>query len=212
MGNLLERACMEGWNGWMDKTELCLPPAYMLVSCSDYSLTLKMETCYSKTSVDFQQTTWRYIPENRALHNHHCENLKSYTFWILQASLQEICRHGLDPPAQHIYTGPLYFLDGVRTWSLTKSHLECNYFKWSLKDLLTRMCSYKVIHPGITTRSAFIAWITDLTFGIKWPLNASSICYVFSSHCLVTDPNNVLCLCLYQLAIVSQLIQLSTLN
>jgi hypothetical protein len=38
-----------------------------------------MEAIYSsKTSVDFQQTTWRYIPEASTLHNHRCENLKSY--------------------------------------------------------------------------------------------------------------------------------------
>jgi hypothetical protein len=29
-------------------------------------------------SVDTQQTTWRYIPEDGTLHNHCCENLKSY--------------------------------------------------------------------------------------------------------------------------------------
>jgi hypothetical protein len=29
------------------------------------------------TSVDFQRTTWRYIPEDRSLHNHRCENLRS---------------------------------------------------------------------------------------------------------------------------------------
>jgi hypothetical protein len=28
--------------------------------------------------VDFQQTTWHYIPEDRTLHNHCCENLKSH--------------------------------------------------------------------------------------------------------------------------------------
>jgi hypothetical protein len=40
----------------------------MLVSCLAYS-TLKMNaTCYSETSVDFQQTTWRYIPEEITLH------------------------------------------------------------------------------------------------------------------------------------------------
>jgi hypothetical protein len=35
--------------------------------------------CSSETSVDFHQTTWRYIPEDRTLHNHRCENLKSCT-------------------------------------------------------------------------------------------------------------------------------------
>jgi hypothetical protein len=44
---------------------LCLPPAFTLVSCSAYSSTLKMEAiCSSETSVDFQRTTLRYIPED----------------------------------------------------------------------------------------------------------------------------------------------------
>jgi REP element-mobilizing transposase RayT len=37
-----------------------------LVSCMDYSSTLKMEaTCSSASSVDFQQTKWRYISKCR---------------------------------------------------------------------------------------------------------------------------------------------------
>jgi hypothetical protein len=34
--------------------------------------------CSSETSGDFQRTTQRYIPEESTLHNHRCENLKSY--------------------------------------------------------------------------------------------------------------------------------------
>jgi hypothetical protein len=34
--------------------------------------------CSSETSVDSQRTTQRYVPEGSALHNHRCENLKSY--------------------------------------------------------------------------------------------------------------------------------------
>jgi hypothetical protein len=34
--------------------------------------------CSSETSVNFQRTTRRYIPEDSTLHNHRCENLKSY--------------------------------------------------------------------------------------------------------------------------------------
>jgi hypothetical protein len=34
--------------------------------------------CSSETSVDFQRTTRSYIPEDSILHNHRCENLKSY--------------------------------------------------------------------------------------------------------------------------------------
>jgi hypothetical protein len=46
-----------------------LPPAFTLVSCSAYSSTLKMEAIYfSETSVDFQRTTRRYIPQDGTLH------------------------------------------------------------------------------------------------------------------------------------------------
>jgi hypothetical protein len=64
--------------------ELCLPPAFTLVSCSAYFLTLKMEAiCSSETSVDSQRTTWHYIPEDGTLHNHCCENLESYISKLL---------------------------------------------------------------------------------------------------------------------------------
>jgi hypothetical protein len=57
----------------------CLPPAFTLASHLAYSLSMKMETtCSSKTCVDFQRTTLRYIPEDGTLDNHRCENLKSY--------------------------------------------------------------------------------------------------------------------------------------
>jgi hypothetical protein len=35
--------------------------------------------CSSETSVDLQRATRRYIPEDSNVHNHHFENLKSYT-------------------------------------------------------------------------------------------------------------------------------------
>jgi hypothetical protein len=43
--------------------------------------------CSSETSVDFQQTTRRCIPEDRTLHNHRCKNLKSY-YCILFSTLE----------------------------------------------------------------------------------------------------------------------------
>jgi hypothetical protein len=56
-----------------------LATCFTLVSCSAYYSTLKMEVaCSSEMSVEFQLTTRRYIPEDRTLHNHRCENLKSY--------------------------------------------------------------------------------------------------------------------------------------
>jgi hypothetical protein len=40
---------------------------------------MEMEAvCSSETSVKTQRTTQRHIPEDDSLHNHDCENLKSY--------------------------------------------------------------------------------------------------------------------------------------
>jgi hypothetical protein len=64
--------------GWYPGPTL---PAYTLVSCSASSSTLMMEaTRSSESSVHFKQNTWRYIPEDRTLYNHRCENLISYAF------------------------------------------------------------------------------------------------------------------------------------
>jgi hypothetical protein len=53
--------------------------ACMLVSCSGYFSTLKIEAiCSSETLVD-SQWTWRYIPENGTLHNHRCGKGKAIT-------------------------------------------------------------------------------------------------------------------------------------
>jgi hypothetical protein len=44
-----------------------------------YSSTLKMEAIFSsETSLNFQRNIQRYIPEGSTLHNHRCENLRSY--------------------------------------------------------------------------------------------------------------------------------------
>jgi hypothetical protein len=52
---------------------------FTLISCLAYSLTLKLGANYSsEMSVDFQWATRRYSPGDGTLHNHLCENLKSY--------------------------------------------------------------------------------------------------------------------------------------
>jgi hypothetical protein len=40
----------------------------------------------SETSVATQRTTRRHIPEDDTLHNHHCENLKSYNINYVRTS------------------------------------------------------------------------------------------------------------------------------
>jgi hypothetical protein len=57
---------------------LSFPPAFTLFSCLVYSSTLKMEATCSATSVNFERTARRYIPEDRTLRNYLCEDLKSY--------------------------------------------------------------------------------------------------------------------------------------
>jgi hypothetical protein len=40
--------------------------------------------CSSETSVDIQLTKRRYIPEYGTLHNHRCDNLKSYNKIVVE--------------------------------------------------------------------------------------------------------------------------------
>jgi hypothetical protein len=52
------------------------------------SSTLRMEAiCSSETSVETQRTTRRYTPEDDTLHNHRCENIKSYSITDLFSSI-----------------------------------------------------------------------------------------------------------------------------
>jgi hypothetical protein len=32
----------------------------------------------SEMSIDFQRTTWRYVPEDATLYNHRCDNIKCF--------------------------------------------------------------------------------------------------------------------------------------
>jgi hypothetical protein len=52
---------------------------FLFVSCvTHYSSTQEMEAvCCSETSLNFYQTTRRYIPEHSTFHSHHYENFKS---------------------------------------------------------------------------------------------------------------------------------------
>jgi hypothetical protein len=74
-------------------------PGYNVVKHAEtqlaYSLTLEMEaTCTSETEVDFQLATRRYITEDRTLHNHGCENLRSYTVLLYVEAILSGTLHG----------------------------------------------------------------------------------------------------------------------
>jgi hypothetical protein len=60
------------------------PARFILVSCLAYSSALKIEViCSSEISIDFDGTTQSYIPKDRILHTHRCENFKLYVKIIL---------------------------------------------------------------------------------------------------------------------------------
>jgi hypothetical protein len=62
------------------RSNTSLPPSGSKnMLCIATCLTLMLEaTCSSETSVDFQRTTRRYIPEDRTLHKPRCKNLRCY--------------------------------------------------------------------------------------------------------------------------------------
>jgi hypothetical protein len=51
-----------------NQRDALLATCFMLVCYLAYSSTLKMETCSSETSIDFQRSTRRYIPEDKPIH------------------------------------------------------------------------------------------------------------------------------------------------
>jgi hypothetical protein len=54
-------------------------PACLLIFAEPISSTLKMEAiCSSEASIETQRATRCHIPEDDTLHNHRCENLKSF--------------------------------------------------------------------------------------------------------------------------------------
>jgi hypothetical protein len=70
-----------------------LPPACLMVFAELISSTLKMEAiCSSETSVETRGTTRHHIPEDDTLHNHRCENLKSYIGTLFWHNVQYVCK------------------------------------------------------------------------------------------------------------------------
>jgi hypothetical protein len=52
---------------------------------------IKMEICSSEISVNFQRNKQNYVPEDRTLHNCHCENLRSYNYSPVWKVLAVLC-------------------------------------------------------------------------------------------------------------------------
>jgi hypothetical protein len=78
--------------------------------------------CSSETAVEFQWTAWRYILEGSTIHNHLCDNIKSY---ITVASL----KYQMPSYCEQFYTYPFnvacVFIIEERGHLL---HLPCHMF------------------------------------------------------------------------------------
>jgi hypothetical protein len=114
--------------------------SFTLVSCLAYSSTLKMEaTCSSETSADFQRTTRRYISEDRTVHNHGCENLKSYTFQFPYRSVR-------------VYDFVVY-LTTLLVWTggkeLETAKVECNEMAWHSFSFMEKWSAGSKVICGI---------------------------------------------------------------
>jgi hypothetical protein len=99
---------------------------FMLIFFLAYSSTLKETTCSSETSVDFQRSTERYIPEDRTLHNHLYENLESYInqIWIKL-------------PVDKVLLRVINRLTKVAFWldaQIDSSKYVCMYKGWAVKS------------------------------------------------------------------------------
>jgi hypothetical protein len=86
------------------------------------SIDISEVTFSSETSADFQRTTRRYIPEGRTLHNHRCENLRSYIIKFIprithrnntceRAQIKKVLIMQFSPVSDHfLFLGPSILL------------------------------------------------------------------------------------------------------
>jgi hypothetical protein len=66
-------------SGFLMTVKRCMSPSDDDSAWLAYSSTLKMEEVYSsKTSIHFNEATWRNIPEDDSLHSHHRGNIKTH--------------------------------------------------------------------------------------------------------------------------------------
>jgi hypothetical protein len=101
-----------------------MPPAFTLISCLACSSTLEREVTWSsETLVDFQRTTLHYIPEDRTLHNHRCENLKSYlSVYVSHSGTQEAKNDAAD---KIVNLCDPYATHGIEISAFNMTQLQC---------------------------------------------------------------------------------------
>jgi hypothetical protein len=85
----------------------------------------------SETSVDTQRTTRRYIPEDSTLHNHRCENLKSYLISAVYLFVFPTFRKGNRPDTNGVWEqGAKEYVRGEWRQLHEKDEKGVNGFSW----------------------------------------------------------------------------------
>jgi hypothetical protein len=119
-----------------------LPPAFTLVTCLAYFLILKMEViCSSKTSIDTQRTTRRYIPEDGTLQNIIYLNI----YWIMWKWDQQV-----SAKRRYLFSRP----HGVTTWTGCNINMQGHENPRSHTQVTYALCpcsltSLRNVFPGI---------------------------------------------------------------
>jgi hypothetical protein len=94
-------------------------------------------THLSKTPVDFEQTTRRCTPDDRTLHSHRCDNLKSYEISQTRSCNLKLIEHLLPARSTDIFncqekafTSVLFLISDAECafWAVTLS--ECGIYYW----------------------------------------------------------------------------------
>jgi hypothetical protein len=114
--------------------------------------------CSSETSVETQRTTRRHIPEDETLHNHRCENLKSYIKETCFASFE--LATGNYEPNETCYTCSEASVGNLWLWHL------CDPAKRNLLNVLWTTVCYTL---GETKRFVCCKPATIMHWG-KWNL------------------------------------------
>jgi hypothetical protein len=119
--------------------------------------------CSSETSVDFQRTTQRYTPEDRTLHNHRCENLKSY--------MKRLCSHTFE------------FVSNKSTWFIVWSNPGENrqpaMCPWlALNSRWERQLRGRPMWRGTVGKKKLVSCLVVGERGLYW-----SLCVLIAQSC-----------------------------
>jgi hypothetical protein len=130
-------------------------------------------TCSSERLVDFQRTTWRYMPEHRTLNHHRCENLKSYIQnirFIHQILLCCICCE------VHVF-----WYDSKMVMSYHSNWIYCSYFglthswPWALLEKLPIVQLLKNFPQFYANRKFITVFTRARPWSLSWTRSIQSI-------------------------------------